>query len=50
MTEKLLDRINEHGSITYISSVGGFGWQQVYNKKAVELINLPTWGRCNGMV
>ena len=42
MTEKLLDRINEHGSVTYISSVGGFGWQQVYNK-AVELINLPTW-------
>lgn len=42
MTEKLLDRISEHGSVTYISSVGGFGWQQVYSK-AVELINLPTW-------
>lgn len=35
-------RISEHGSVTYISSVGGFGWQQVYSK-AVELINLPTW-------
>lgn len=42
MTEKLLDRISEHGSVTYISSVGGFGWQQVYSK-AVELINLLTW-------
>ena len=42
MTEKLLERISEHGSVTYISSVGGFGWQQVYSK-AVELINLPTW-------
>lgn len=42
MTEKLLDRINEHGSVTFISSVGGFGWQQVYNK-AIELINIPTW-------
>lgn len=42
MTEKLLDRISEHGSVTFISSVGGFGWQQVYNK-AIELINIPTW-------
>lgn len=42
MTEKLLSRISEHGSVTFISSVGGFGWQSVY-KKAVELINLPTW-------
>lgn len=42
MTEQLLERISDHGSITYISSVGGFGWQQVYNQ-AVELINLPTW-------
>ena len=42
MTEKLLDRIVEHGSVTYISSVGGFGWQQVY-QSAVELINIPTW-------
>lgn len=42
MTEKLLDRITDHGSVTFISSVGGFGWQQVYSK-AVELINLPTW-------
>ena len=42
MTEQLLDRISEHGSVTFISSVGGFGWEQVYSK-AVELINLPTW-------
>lgn len=42
MTEKLLDRIVEHGSVTFISSVGGFGWQQVYDK-AVELINLEEW-------
>lgn len=42
MTEKLLNRISEHGSVTFISSVGGFGWQQVY-KKAIELINIPTW-------
>lgn len=42
MTEKLLDRISDHGSVTYISSVGGFGWQQIYSK-AVELINIPTW-------
>ena len=42
MTEQLLERISDHGSVTYISSVGGFGWQQVYNQ-AVELINLPTW-------
>lgn len=42
MTEKLLTSIIDHGSVTYISSVGGFGWQQVYDK-AVELINLPTW-------
>ncbi len=42
MCEKLLKRINEHGSVTFISSVGGFGWQQVY-KEATELIDLPTW-------
>ena len=42
MTEKLLDRITDHGSVTFIASVGGFGWQQVY-PKAVELINLKTW-------
>lgn len=42
MVEQLLERISDHGSVTFISSVGGFGWQQVY-EKAVELINLPTW-------
>ena len=42
ITEQLLDRISDHGSITYISSVGGFGWQQVY-KQAVELIDISTW-------
>lgn len=39
MTEQLLDRISDYGSVTFIASVGGFGWQQVYSK-AVELINL----------
>ncbi len=42
MTECLLNRISDRGSVTFISSVGGFGWQSVY-KDAVELINLPTW-------
>lgn len=42
MTECLLDRIVDKGSVTYIASVGGFGWESVYDK-AVELINLPTW-------
>lgn len=42
ITEQLLNRITDNGSVTYISSVGGFGWEQVY-PKAVELINLPTW-------
>lgn len=42
MTEALLNRISEKGSVTYISSVGGFGWETVYNH-AVELINLPDW-------
>lgn len=42
MTEQLLDRISDYGSVTFISSVGGFGWQQVY-REAVELINIPTW-------
>ena len=27
MTEQLLDRISDHGSVTFIASVGGFGWQ-----------------------
>lgn len=42
ITEQLLNRISDKGTITYISSVGGFGWQQVYDK-AVELINIETW-------
>ncbi len=42
MAEKLLDRISDQGSVTFISSVGGFGWESIY-QEAVELINLPTW-------
>ncbi len=42
MTEQLLPRIKEHGTVNFISSVGGFGWQVVYDK-AVELINLGSW-------
>lgn len=42
MADSLLPRMKEHGSVTFISSVGGFGWEQVYDK-CVELINLGTW-------
>ena len=42
MAEEVLPSIKEHGTVNIISSVGGFGWQQVYDK-AVELINLKTW-------
>lgn len=42
MTEQLLSRIKEHGTVNFISSVGGFGWQAVYDK-AVELINISDW-------
>ena len=42
ITEQLLDRMSEHSSVTFISSVGGFGWQQVYDK-AIELINIKDW-------
>lgn len=42
MADHLLSRISDYGSVTFISSVGGFGWQGVY-KDAVELIELPTW-------
>lgn len=42
ITETLLPRISDHGSITYICSVGGFGWQQIYTK-ALDLFSQPTW-------
>ncbi len=42
ITEQLLPHISDHGSVTYIASVGGFGWQQIY-PKAVELIRLKSW-------
>lgn len=42
MTELLVDKINDMGSITYISSVGGFGWEQNY-KNCLDLIAQPTW-------
>lgn len=42
ITEQLLPKISDKGSITYIASVGGFGWQQVY-KEAIELFELPSW-------
>ena len=25
--KQLIDRISDHGSVTFIVSVGGFGWQ-----------------------
>lgn len=42
MTEQLLPKIEDYGSITYISSVGGFGWEQNY-KNCLDLIAQPTW-------
>ncbi|MGN1344866.1 MAG: SDR family oxidoreductase [Traorella sp.] len=42
MTELLLPKINDMGSVTYISSVGGFGWEQNY-KNCLEYIAQPTW-------
>lgn len=42
MADALLPRIKEHGTVNFISSVGGFGWEQVYDK-CVELINLGSW-------
>ena len=42
MADMLLPRIKEHGTVNFISSVGGFGWEQVYDK-CVELINIGTW-------
>lgn len=42
LTELLLPRIADHGSVTFISSVGGFGWQAKY-RECLEVINQPTW-------
>lgn len=42
LADNLLSKINENGSITFISSVGGFGWEENY-QTCVELINEPTW-------
>ena len=42
ITEKLLPRIVDNGSVTFISSFGGFGWEQVFGA-AQELIATKTW-------
>lgn len=42
MVDSLLPKISDHGSVTFISSVGGFGWQTIY-QDAIELINKPSW-------
>jgi len=42
MADQLLPRVSDRGSVTFISSVGGFGFETIY-KDAIELINLPTW-------
>ena len=42
MTELLLPKISDYGSITYISSVGGFGWERNY-QNCLDLINQKTW-------
>ncbi|MGN1343416.1 MAG: SDR family oxidoreductase [Traorella sp.] len=42
ITEALLDRITDKGSITYIGSAAAFGWEQNY-KKIMELMNINDW-------
>lgn len=42
MTELLVPKMNEWGSVTYISSIGAFGWEQDF-KNCRELIEQPTW-------
>ena len=42
LTEKLLPRINDHGSVSFISSVGAFGWEQNY-ANCLEVINITDW-------
>jgi len=42
MIEKLLPRVVDNGSVSLISSVGGFGWQDMI-KECMEVINFTTW-------
>lgn len=42
ITETLLPRIKDNGSVTFISSFGGFGWEQVLSKIG-GLLNAATW-------
>lgn len=42
MTELLLPKIADRGSVNYISSFGGFGWEQDY-ARCLELIGTKTW-------
>lgn len=42
MAELLADKINENGSITFISSAFGFGWEPCYGT-ILDLIAQPTW-------
>lgn len=42
MIDNLLPRLSEHASVSIISSVGGFGWEQVYDK-CLEVININDW-------
>ena len=42
MTELLLPKIEDNGSVNFISSFGGFGWEQDY-ARCLDLIKTKTW-------
>ncbi len=42
MTEKLLPRISDNGSVTIISSMGCYGWEKIF-PQVQELLNAKTW-------
>lgn len=42
MIEKLLPRIVDNGSVSVISSVGGFNWELLF-KEITEVLNCSTW-------
>lgn len=42
MAEKLLPRVKDNGSVTFISSFGGFGWEQVLPQVG-GLLNAASW-------
>ncbi len=44
MVEALLPRLSKHASINFISSVGGFGYEQNY-KTCLEVIKIDNWDK-----